>query len=201
MVWLVASVLAMAILTAFVFIGTWRRRLAGESFGYVTFEPTGRVIDLTARAGPGHPDDGHDREHPDAPQAGTVPTEDEGPDRPLRRPAPVSGRSDAVDRLLAGVSLPCGLQELPDDGHDGRRRVAFHTTGHPPREVAIGVVDELERLGVHLEPLSYSEARAFRDGFEVAVTMFVEPGRVVRDRRLAFPGVDPKAIVIEFSAV
>ena len=48
---------------------------------------------------------------------------------------------------------------------------------------------------------SYTEARAFRDGFEIAVSIYVEPNRVIRDRRLAFPGADPEGVVIEFSVV
>jgi len=56
-------------------------------------------------------------------------------------------------------------------------------------------------MGLEVEPLSYTEARAFRDGFELAVTLFTEPHRVIRDRRLAFPGAGDEAIVIEFSVV
>ena len=79
--------------------------------------------------------------------------------------------------------------------------MAVHTKVYEHREVAVSVVDELEGMGMDIEPLSYTEARAFRDGFEIAVSIFTEPNRVIRDRRLAFPGADPRSVVIEFSVV
>ena len=63
------------------------------------------------------------------------------------------------------------------------------------------MADELERLGLEVEPLSYTEARAWRDGLELAVTIFLEPRRVIRGRRAAFPTAPPDAVVIEFSVV
>ena len=180
LLWLVASLLAMMVMSAFVFVGTWRRRLAGLGFGYVTFEPTGRVIDLTTRA---------------------FSEQEEllGADLSLTRS--VSERSGAIDRLLAGVSLPCGLTEVAGQSVQNIGRVAFQTTGFNAREVAVAVVHELQRMGVHVESLSQNEARAFRDGIEVSVTMFVDPNRVVRDRRLAFPSLDSASVVIEFAVV
>ena len=75
---------------------------------------------------------------------------------------------------------------------------------HRPRAaevVAVAVVDELERLGMDVEPLSYTEARAWRDGLELAVTIYLEPNRVIRGRRPAFPTAAPDAVVVEFSVV
>jgi len=73
------------------------------------------------------------------------------------------------------------------------------TYGYDGREVALCVADELERMGMDIEPLTYREARAFRDGLELAVTIHLEPSRVIRDRRIAYPGLAADAVVIEFS--
>lgn len=112
---------------------------------------------------------------------------------------PVHEDSGALDRLLAGVKLPCGLERLYPDGEDELVRRAYVTEGHDARVVAVSVVDELERLGMDVEPLNYTEARAWRDGLELAVTIYLEPKRVIRYRRPAFPSVAPDAVVIEFS--
>jgi hypothetical protein len=114
---------------------------------------------------------------------------------------PVSAASGALGRLLAGVQLPCGLERLHPGGEDESVRMAFVTRNYEPRMVAVSVVDELERLGMDVEPLSQTEARAWRDGFELAVTIFMEPNRVIRGRRPAFPNAPPDGVVIEFSVV
>ena len=73
------------------------------------------------------------------------------------------------------------------------------TTGYDARVVAVSIVDELERLGMDVEPLSFTEARAWRDGLELAVTIHLEPRRVIRYRRPAFPTAPEESIVLEFS--
>jgi hypothetical protein len=125
---------------------------------------------------------------------------DDAPSEPLIT-RPVSLTSGALDRLLAGVRLPCGLERLHPDGEDENLRRAFFTIGHEPKMVAISVADELERLGLEVEPLSFTEARAWRDGLELAVTIFLEPRRVIRGRRAAFPTAPSEAVVIAFSVV
>jgi hypothetical protein len=112
----------------------------------------------------------------------------------------VTSDSAVIDRLLAGAVMPCGLEHLQSSQPDPNR-MAFATTGYDPRVVAVSVVDELERLGLDIEPLDFSEARAWRDGFELAITIFLEPRRVIRDRRPAFPDAPHDAVVIEFSVV
>ncbi|MDY7101133.1 MAG: hypothetical protein S0880_08095 [Actinomycetota bacterium] len=112
----------------------------------------------------------------------------------------VTSDSAVIDRLLAGAVMPCGLEHLPSSEADPNR-MAFATAGYDPRVVAVSVVDELERLGLDIEPLDFSEARAWRDGFELAITIYLEPRRVIRDRRPAFPDAPPGAVVIEFSVV
>lgn len=169
--------LTMFALSAMVFLGSRRKRQSDDGPRYLTFDAPAQVYQLSPRRGV------HEV------YAEPVITH------------PVNAESGALDRLLAGVSLPCELERLHLDGEDERERMAFHTKGYEPREVAVSVVDELERLGMDIEPLSYTEARAFRDGFEIAVSIFTEPNRVIRDRRLAFPGADPRSIVIEFSVV
>jgi hypothetical protein len=113
----------------------------------------------------------------------------------------VTAESGALDRLLAGVQMPCGLERLRPDGEDERLRMAFATSGQEPKVVAVSVVDELERLGMDVEPLSFTEARAWRDGFELAITIHLDPRHVIRNRRPAFPNAKPEAVVIEFSVV
>lgn len=114
---------------------------------------------------------------------------------------PVSLQSGALNRLLAGVRLPCGLERLHPDGEDEDLRWAFFTIGHEPKIVAMSVAGELERLGLEVEPLSYTEARALQDGLELSVTIFLEPRRVVRNRRVAFPTAPAAAVVVEFAVV
>ncbi|MCC6437301.1 MAG: hypothetical protein IT196_19890 [Acidimicrobiales bacterium] len=178
LVWLLASMLTMFALSALVFLGSRRKRLSEAGPKYLTFDAPAQLYQLSPRRGSEY--------------------------ESYAEPAishPVSADSGALDRLLAGVALPCELERLHLEGEDERERMAFHTKGYEPREVAVSVVDELERMGMDIEPLSYTEARAFRDGFEIAVSIFTEPNRVIRDRRLAFPGADPRSVVIEFSVV
>lgn len=113
----------------------------------------------------------------------------------------VTTDSGSLNRLLAGVQLPCGLERLHPDDEDEAVRMAFVTVAQEPRMVAVSVVDELERLGMEVEPLSYTEARAHRDGFELAVTIYLEPRRVIRARRTAFPTAPLDAVVVEFTRV
>jgi hypothetical protein len=178
LVWLLASVLTMIVLSGLVFAGARRRRLGGNGPAYVSFETPANVAPLSARS----------RERDRTPPEPVV----------TRR---VTAESGALDRLLAGVQLPCDLEPLSVEGDNHRSRMAFVTYGYDAREVAVSVVDELERMGMDVEPLTYSEARAFRDGFEIAVTLYIEPSRVIRDRRIAFPGLRPDAVVLEFSVV
>jgi hypothetical protein len=178
LVWLLASVLTMVILSVFVFMGSRRKRLSEHGPSYVTFDVPAQVYQLNPRRA----------------------TEAELHAEPAINHQ-VNAESGALDRLLAGVSLPCELERLYVDGEDDRLRMAFQTKGYEAREVAVSVVDELERMGMDVEPLSYTEARAFRDGFEIAVSIYLEPARVIRDRRLAFPGADSQSIVLEFSVV
>lgn len=178
LVWLLASVLTMVVLTSVVFLGSRRKRLTDQGSRYLTFDAPAQVYQLTPRG--------------------------KGPEAAHAEPAithPVNAESGALDRLLAGVTMPCELERLHLDDEDERRRMAFQTFDYEAREVAVSVVDELERMGMDVEPLSYTEARAFRDGFEIAVSIYIEPNRVIRDRRLAFPSADPDGIVIEFSVV
>ena len=169
--------LTMFALSALVFLGSRRKRLSEAGPKYLTFDAPAQVYQLS-------------------PSRQRV--------RVLCRAGhqpPSSTESGALDRLLAGVTLPCELERLHLEGEDERERMAFHTKGYEAREVAVSVVDELERMGMDIEPLSYTEARAFHDGFEYAVSIFTEPNRVIHDRRLAFPGADPRSVVIEFSVV
>lgn len=181
----------MLVLTSFVFVGSRRKRLASDSPRYLTFD-SARVVPLTPRGR----------------TVGVHPVEvfEELESDLVATPSPVirhqiTASSGALDRLLAGVQMPCGLTRLSVEGEDETRRIAFQTTGIDAREVAVSVVDELERMGMDIEPLSYTEARAFRDGLELAVSIFNEPNRVIRNRRLAFAGADPSGVVIEFSVV
>ncbi len=178
LVWLLASTLTMVVLTALVFLGSRRKRQETHGPQYLTFDTPAQVYQLAPR--------GRAEFEVYAEPAITH---------------PVNAESGALDRLLAGVSMPCELERLHLDGEDERERMAFTTKGYEAREVAVSVVDELERMGMDIEPLSYTEARAFRDGFEIAVSIYIEPNRVIRDRKVAFPNVDPRAIVIEFSKV
>lgn len=189
MVWLLASVLTMVVLSGFVFVGSRRKRLEDESAPYLDFDAAARVVRLSPRG-----------------RSGTAAAEAAGggENEAYAEPAirhPINAESGALDRLLAGVTLPCELERLPIDGEDETKRRAFQTFGYEARAVAVSVVDELDRMGMDIEPLSYTEARAFRDGFELAVSIYTEPNRVIRNRRLAFPGADPAGIVIEFSVV
>lgn len=172
----------MAGLSAFVYLSGSRRR-SRKNPTYLTFDDA-QVYEF---AGERRPD-------PAAPQ----------PEPAHPEPAithPVSADSGALDRLLAGVKLPCGLERLHPDGEDETLSMAFVTSGYEPRMVAVSVVDELERLGLDVEPLSYTEARVWRDGLELAVTIFLEPRRVIRNRRPAFGSAPPDSVVIEFSVV
>lgn len=180
LVWLLASMLTMIVLSGFVFLGSRRKRLTDSGPRYVTFDAPAQVYQLNPRRR------GESVLDPHAEPAITH---------------AVTAESGALDRLLAGVAMPCELERLPLEGEDDSVRMAFQTTGYDAREVAVSVVDELERMGLDVEPLSYTEARAFRDGFEIAVSIYIEPTRVIRDRRLAFPGAEPSGIVIEFSVV
>jgi hypothetical protein len=182
LVWVALSLLVLAGLSIVVYLGGTRRRNRDQP-RLLTFDDA-QVYPLAPKAAEPPP--------PPAPE----------PERP--EPAithPVSAESGALDRLLAGVQLPCGLERLHPGGEDESIRMAFVTVHHEPRMVAVSVVDELERLGMDVEPLSYTEARAWRDGFELAVTIFLEPNRVIRGRRPAFPNTPPDAVVIEFSVV
>ncbi len=181
----------MLVLTSFVFVGSRRKRLASDAARYLTFD-SARVVPLTPRG----------RSAESATGDAAEPAGGEG--LPASEPVirhQVTASSGALDRLLAGVQMPCGLVRLVIDGEDESLRMAFQTFGFEAREVAVSVVDELERMGMDIEPLSYTEARAFRDGLELAVSIFTEPNRVIRNRRLAFPGADPSGTVIEFSVV
>ena len=180
LVWVGLSLLVMAALSIVVY---WRGGRRGDK----------RPSQLTF-------DDARVYSFSPAPSGDDALPDDPGPAEPLIT-RPVSLTSGALDRLLAGVRLPCGLERLHPDGEDENLRRAFYTTGHEPKMVAISVADELERLGLDVEPLSYTEARAWRDGLELAVTIFLEPRRVIRGRRAAFPTAPPDAVVIEFSVV
>jgi hypothetical protein len=183
LVWLALSVVVMAALSVFVYWRGGRRRDKRPQM--LTFDDA-RVYSFSSSPSTSS-DDG-----------------DDGKEVPPPEPVitrPVSRTSGALDRLLAGVRLPCGLERLNPEGEDEDLRRAFVTSGVEPRVVAISVADELERLGLDVEPLSYTEARAWRDGLELAVTIFLEPRRVIRGRRAAFPNAPPDAVVIEFSVV
>lgn len=182
-VFVAVSVLVAAGLSVFVYAGGSRRR--SDKRRYVTFEDDGDVVPM---AGSNKP----------------TSQEDDGQAEPPREPEPAVTRpvhedSGVLDRLLAGVQLPCGLERIQPEGEDESIRRSYLTTGYEPRVVAVSVVDELERLGMDVEPLSYTEARAHRDGFELAVTLYMEPRRVVRARRPAFPNAPDDGVVIEFS--
>ena len=185
LVWVALSVVVMAALSVVVYWRGGRRRDKGRS--ELTFDA--RVYSFSQSAPPSASAD----------EATPEPDETEPPEPIITRP--VSRTSGALDRLLAGVRLPCGLERLHPDGEDENLRRAFFTTGYEPKMVAVSVADELERLGLDVEPLSYTEARAWRDGLELAVTIFLEPRRVIRGRRAAFPTAPPDAVVIEFSVV
>jgi hypothetical protein len=200
LVWLAVSLVAMAGLSAFVYLNGSRRR-QGHEPRQLTFDDAevytisgDRRSDAGAVGGEGGANG--DGSGSSGTGANGVP--------PRQEPAitrPVSAQSGVLPRLLAGVQLPCELERLHPDGEDEHLRMAFVTTGHDARVVAVSVVDELERLGMDVEPLSYSEARAWRDGFELAVTIFLEPRRVIRERRPAFPNAPADSVVIEFSVV
>ncbi len=179
-VWLLASVFVMIGLTAFVFIGSRRRSSGGRR--YLVFSDDA-VVPLPH--GRGYPDDVIDLSEPDHAEPAVT--------------HPVTSASGSLDRLLAGVTMPCGLERLPLDEVEEEYRRAYMTSGWDPKTVAVMMVDELERLGMDVEPLSYTEARAHRDGLELAVTLYLEPRRVIRGRGPAFPGAQPDSVVIEFS--
>ncbi|MPY95110.1 MAG: hypothetical protein GEV08_19260 [Acidimicrobiia bacterium] len=179
-VFVIVSLLVMIGLSVAVYVGGSRRRSGPE---YVTFEEGPEVVPLQSER----------REQPEADLF-----------QPERDPEPavthpIHEDSGALDRLLAGVQLPCGLERLYPDGEDELVRRAYVTVGYDARVVAVSVVDELERLGMDIEPLSFTEARAWRDGLELAVTIYLEPKRVIRFRRPAFPGAAPDSVVLEFS--
>jgi hypothetical protein len=181
LVWVFVSTVMLAGLSVAVYLGGSRRRHRNQP-RHVTFDDA-QVLHLSGESA----------------EAPPLPSE---PER--RQPAithPVSAKSGALHRLLAGVQLPCGLERLHPGGEDESLRMAFVTTDYEPRMVAVSVVDELERLGMHVEPLTFTEARAWRDGFELAVTIFLEPKLVIRGRRPAFPNAAPDAVVIEFSVI
>lgn len=104
--------------------------------------------------------------------------------------------TDALVRLLAGVEWPCGLEELPGAEPD---RVAYVTTEATSREVGLRVGEELRRLGLDVEAVQHHEARIWRDGLELLMTLYENPRRVIRDRRVAFPTAPREAVVVEFS--
>jgi hypothetical protein len=183
--WLAVSVAVMAALTAYVYLSSGRRRGAPAA-EFVTFD------DDRARAGVG------------AARVGTPDVIDLRDLDERHEPAithQVSTASGALDRLLAGASMPCGLERLHPDGEDERVRMAFFTRSQEPKVVAVSVADELRRLGIDVEPLSFTEARAWRDGLELVVTLHLEPQRFVRGRRLAFPNAPRDSLVVEFSVV
>ena len=191
LVWGAVSVVAMAVLSAFVYAGGTRRR---GSAGVLNFEES-EVVAI-----------GGERRPAAKGSAG-------GPSATLGPPAhelagsepaithQVTTDSGSLNRLLAGVQMPCGLERLHPADEDETVRMAFVTVAEEPRLVAVSVVDELERLGMEVEPLSYTEARAHRDGFELAVTIYLEPRRVVRSRRTAFPTAPVDGVVVEFTRV
>ncbi|MDH4146152.1 MAG: hypothetical protein OEY23_13405 [Acidimicrobiia bacterium] len=192
--WLIVSVLAMVGLTVFVFIGG-RRTRALRSDRFVTFDEA-QVYSFSADRRRSERDDDLD-EHHEATAAHTAAWREAEP----AINHPVSADSGALDRLLAGVQMPCNLERLYPEGEDERIRMAFVTSDHEPKVVAVSVADELERLGMDIEPLSFTEARAWRDGFELAVTIHMDPRAVIRGRRPAFPTAPEDSIVIEFSVV
>jgi hypothetical protein len=179
LIWLLASLLVMVTLSFFVIVGSRRKRAETPGPRYLTFDQPAQVYSFARRSGA----------EGDEIRAESAITH------------PISADSGALDLLLAGVSLPCELERLPLEGENEAVRMAFVTTGYDARMVAVSVVDELERLGMDIEPLSYNEARAFRDGMEIAVSIYSEPNRVIRGRRPAFPGALSDSVVIEFSVV
>lgn len=180
LVWITVSVVVLAGLSLLVYLGGSRRRDPNQP-RTLTFDDA-QVYPLNGRTAEPEP----------------------APEPPKPEPAithPVSAESGALDRLLAGVQLPCGLERLHPAGEDESIRMAFVTSYEEPRVVAVSIVDELERLGMEVEPLDQTEARAWRDGLELAVTIYLEPNRVIRGRKLAFPNAAPDAVVVEFSVV
>jgi hypothetical protein len=182
LVWVAVSVVVLGGLSLLVYLGGSRRRDPNQP-RTLTFDDA-QVYPLNGRRVEAEPE----------PE----------PEPPRTEPAithPVSADSGVLERLLAGVQLPCGLERLHPVGEDESIRMAFVTTHAEPRVVAVSVADELQRLGMEVEPLDKTEARAWRDGLELAVTIYLEPSRVIRGRRLAFPNAAPDAVVVEFSVV
>lgn len=189
LIWLIASLLVMVTLTSFVMVGARRRRAEGGP-DYVKFDDRAQVFTFAQRSS--------------YRTSGAFALDADPEAAPHPAPAithPVTSESGALDRLLAGVTMPCGLEPLFLEDADPSQRMAFVTAGEEPRVVAVSVVDELERLGMEVEPLSYTEARAHRDGLEISVSIYMDPKRVIRGRRPAFPNTPPDAVVIEFSRV
>lgn len=183
LVWFVVSVVVMAALSLFVYLNGARRR-ERRNPAHLEFEDE-EVVSLSLERRP--------RASGDILLGGS-----------LAEPAVnhrITAESGALDRLLAGVQMPCGLERLRPEGEDERLRMAFATHDQEPKVIAVSVVDELERLGMDVEPLSFTEARAWRDGFELAITIHLDPRHVIRNRRPAFPNAKPDAVVIEFSVV
>ena len=190
LVWGAVSVVVMVVLSAIVYAGGTRRR---GTAGVLTFEEAA-VVTI-----------GSDRRPTANGATGSSSTEAaQLAHEPGSEPAithQVTTDSGSLNRLLAGVQMPCGLERLHPADEDETVRMAFVTVAEEPRLVAVSVVDELERLGMEVEPLSYTEARAHRDGFELAVTIYLEPRRVVRSRRTAFPTAPIDGVVVEFTRV
>jgi len=123
----------------------------------------------------------------------------EGRPRPSEYSLPtrhqVTDQSSVLERLLAGMMLPCELAPSPTLSAD---RWLFVTHGHQPRIVALAIVEELERLGLDVHPVGYTEARARREGLELLVVLHADDESLQSDHRDLHPTALTGDTVVEF---
>lgn len=117
---------------------------------------------------------------------------------PARSGAP-AGADDApdrppVDRLVAGITLPCGLVPVvTPDGIDPRRAV-FTTAGPDAAEVGTALAAELGRLGFEVRPAGDTGLVARRDGATLQVRVHAGEAGPEASRPPA-----PGGVVVELS--